>query len=34
VRTREQRCRGRECSLANGRVGSVNTQERYCFARK
>merc|ERR1711874_38096 len=34
VRTREQRCRGRECSLGNGRVGTLNTQERYCFARK
>jgi len=32
---REQKCRSLECSLNNGRVGSVNTQERYsrtdCF---
>ena len=34
IRTREQKCNGRECSLGNGRVGKVNTQERYCFARK
>jgi len=26
---REQKCRGKECSLSNGRVGSRNTQERY-----
>ena len=26
---REQKCRSRECSLNNGRVGIVNTQERY-----
>merc|ERR1711872_801870 len=34
IRTREQRCRVQECSLGNGRSGSVNTQERYCFTRK
>merc|ERR1711942_25878 len=34
VRTREQRCRVEECSLGNGRKGSVNTQERYCFTKK
>merc|ERR1711988_1077156 len=26
---REQKCRKRACTLRNGRVGSVNTQERY-----
>merc|ERR1712168_1149176 len=26
---REQQCKGRECTLNNGRVGIVNTQERY-----
>merc|ERR1711892_518676 len=34
IRTREQRCRGETCSLGNGRVGSVNTQERYCYTKK
>merc|ERR1711942_488363 len=34
VRTREQSCRVDECSLGNGRKGSVNTQERYCFTKK
>ena len=26
---REQKCRSRQCSLNNGRVGTINTQERY-----
>merc|ERR1719166_621909 len=26
---REQKCRSRQCTLNNGRVGKINTQERY-----
>merc|ERR1739838_1205992 len=29
IRTREQKCQAKVCTLNNGRVGSVNTQERY-----
>eukprot|EP00092_Neocalanus_flemingeri_P006513 GFUD01007020.1.p1 GENE.GFUD01007020.1~~GFUD01007020.1.p1 ORF type:complete len:253 (+),score=60.92 GFUD01007020.1:58-816(+) len=34
IKTRTQKCNVKECTLNNGRVGSVNTQERYCFRKK
>eukprot|EP00092_Neocalanus_flemingeri_P030230 GFUD01032809.1.p1 GENE.GFUD01032809.1~~GFUD01032809.1.p1 ORF type:complete len:253 (+),score=48.16 GFUD01032809.1:34-792(+) len=34
IKTRTQNCIGNDCTLNNGRVGSVNTQERYCFKKK
>jgi len=32
--TREQKCLVKVCTHANGRKGTVNTQEKYCFVKK